>query len=144
VWEGCPLPTGGGKWGGGYAPSPEHFLNENGVFWWTLDGAQFLTLKRLQEKASILFFCIHWDDLLQSDNSRHVGVYCGRQSALFDPRLFHCQLTNSSLQTPLTFTDRHVVNYARLQSISNYVSSPPSQIICSLMSHGSTLVSSRA
>ena len=40
-------------------------------------------LKSLQEKASKLFFCIHRDDLLQSDDSRHVGVYCGRQSEPF-------------------------------------------------------------
>jgi len=37
VWGGSvPLPTGGGVWRGGYAPSPEFFKNftsRNGVLW---------------------------------------------------------------------------------------------------------------
>jgi len=39
VRRGCPLPTRGGLWGGGYAPSPEFFsilelkMSSFGAFW---------------------------------------------------------------------------------------------------------------
>jgi len=40
-------------------------------------------VKMPARKGLKIIFCIYRDDLLQSDDSRHVGVYCGRQSAPF-------------------------------------------------------------
>ena len=61
------LPRWGGAWGWGCALPRNfflNFLNENGVH----SGALFFKFKCLQEKVSSYFFCIHRDDLLQSDD----------------------------------------------------------------------------
>jgi len=65
-----------------YAPRGwVRFLNENGLFWCTLEHC--FNVKMPARKGLKIIFCIYRDDLLQSDDSRHVGVYCGRQSAPF-------------------------------------------------------------
>jgi len=74
-------------WGaeeGGCAPSPENFsMSERKWRVPVHSVALFLKLKWLQGNASKLIFCIHRENLLQYDNSRHVGVYCGLQSCPF-------------------------------------------------------------
>jgi len=47
VRRGCPLPTRGGLWGGGYAPSPEFFFyfGAQNVKFWCILGANFIAVE---------------------------------------------------------------------------------------------------
>jgi len=53
VGRGCPLPTGGGVWGGGFPKNFFEFVSENGEFWCILSGILAGVCSYIQESQEM-------------------------------------------------------------------------------------------